>query len=85
MARKESPENHLAAMATVAAIALVLVQTFTDRVPSRTHLYETRVSSEPSCTRLMGRAIVIGAPSAAGVTRNCLQRRTTRSDQLGHR
>ena len=79
MARKQSPENHLAAMATVAAIALVLVQTLTDRAPSRPHRYETRVTSEPSCGRLIAQRVGIDAPSVSGGTRNCLQRR---ADQL---
>ena len=49
MARKESPENHLATIAAVAAISLVLIQTITDGAPS-THR-ATRDAAAPSCTR----------------------------------
>jgi hypothetical protein len=75
MARKESPENHLAAIAAVAAISLVLVQTITDRAPSSSQRYATRVAAEPSCTRSITAVTVgaIGATTASPVHGNCRQ------------
>jgi hypothetical protein len=73
MARKESPENHLATIAAVAAISLVLIQTITDGVPS-THR-ATRAAAAPSCARSTAAVAAnsVHVPTAPRVRINCLQ------------
>jgi hypothetical protein len=72
MARKESPENHLAAIAAVAAICLVLVQTITDGVPSTTQR-ATRAAAERSCTRSSAAVAAPQVSAASRVQVNCRQ------------
>jgi hypothetical protein len=85
MARKESPENHLAAIAAVAAISLVLVQTITDRSPSTSPAYGSRSPAETSCTPA-GSALTSSAVPAATASRvrvNCLQVPETTRARVG--
>ena len=75
MARKESPENQLAAIATVAAIGLVLVQTITDHRPSSSPAYASREASESRCPEPLAglRSAASPAVSASTVRVNCVQ------------
>lgn len=50
MARRESPASHLAAIAAVATVSLVLVQTISERVPSSSGSFAMR-PAEVSCDR----------------------------------
>ena len=73
MARRESPEHHLTAIAAVAAISLVLAQTINDR-PSSLAPSQAAVSpAEVSCDSLIG----AGARHAGAVSRASAERPST--------
>jgi hypothetical protein len=84
MARKESPENHMAALAAAAAISLVLIQTITDRVLSGP-ASNAGSSAADACTRAISsrNAATISGASASRVNGNCLQPPKAGGDRLG--
>ena len=92
MARRESPAHHLIAIASVAAISLVLVQTITERMPSTSSALALRSTADPSCARpitgVVPEAIAVprvqsSARDAASSARaNCF-RRFKSADRLG--
>jgi hypothetical protein len=84
MARKESPENHVAAIAAVAAISLVLIQTITDRVLSGPRSHASSAAAD-ACTRPISarNAETISAAIGSQVRVNCLQSPKARGDRLG--
>ena len=69
MARRESPEHHLTAIAAVAAISLVLVQTISDRPSSAGAGHIAASPAEVSCDRLMAAARPSGLVTHASAER----------------